>query len=202
MRKLTRNALVAGAVAAVTVGLTGTPAFATGGYNWDVEPAGPFYASSDDTVLTNNGVALTCDLAEAEGDVYDDTSTDPDHVGTITNTTWTNCSGGGISFTVSHSGDWELYADSEDSNHVVSGHLENVKASISGFLCNATFEGTVRGTYDNAGTLTIDEPANGGLVATSVSGCFGIISTGNKPSFYGNFTVEDPSNLTIHSTSE
>lgn len=199
MRKLIRNALVAGAVAAATVGLTGTPALADHG-NWDVEPEGPVTAASYNTVLKNKvgntTYVLTCDEALVDdAEVFDDlhggTLPELNYVADIFSTTWNDCVGPlNINFEVTHDDTWKLYALSEDNNHIVSGELRNVTAHISdGFLCDATIEGTVHGTYDNNGTLTINEPLGGDLVVTSAS-CLGILNTGDRPSFEGDFEID------------
>jgi hypothetical protein len=201
MRKLLRNALVTGAAAATTVGLAITPAHATHN-KWDVNPEGPFSASSTDSQLTNRGATLRCVDVTADGDAFDapDVHGVPDTVAEITSTVWTTCTGPfGIVFTVTQKGTWLLKADSQPGGlgTTVNGRITNIVANISGPLCTAQITGTALGSYDNNGTLTINETGSGNLTVQPGASCLGILQAGDHPTFKANFIV-DPSNLTIN----
>ncbi|SEG18146.1 hypothetical protein SAMN04489712_103523, partial [Thermomonospora echinospora] len=220
MRKLVRNALVAGAATTAAVGLAGTPSFADTA-TWNITPNGTaFSATSTNSKLTNprNNASLTCTSVTANGTTV---ATDPndagsvhatspwighidihDTVASITSSAWSGCKGPlNLTFNVTQVGIWVLQATQEDptvSNHPVQGRISNVTATIAGTGCSATVSGFARGTYDNsAKTLTISEAggATGGLTVSGAS-CLGILANGDKPSFNATFPVTG--NITVH----
>ena len=184
MRKLVRNALVTGATAAAAVALAAAPASADAG--WIITPEGDFTAVSTDSKLTNGSATLQCAKVTAKGQVF---SSDSNHVGNITSSTWENCTGPfGLTFGVQQVGVWTINANNPNSSGGIDGEIGNITANISGPLCTATVTGKAHGTYDNAGTLTINEPAGGDLVVTSAS-CLGVLNPGDRPSFTATFAV-------------
>ena len=204
MRKSIRKGIIAGAVIAAGIGLTASPAAADAG--WTVTGASGYaYGYSDDTQLkvARSGAVLTCEEAEADATIDNVTGHSGDGIGTIDNTTWTNCTGPfGLTFGVTHVGTWNLNAVQTTSDPDLNvGSITNIEATISGPACSAKFTGGVPGYYNNAtGTLQVDPTApnpNGlELVASDVSGCLGVIQEGDKAEFSGNFAI-DPDTIDL-----
>lgn len=167
--------------------MTGAPAGADAG--WDVTPEEPFEAVSAELVLTNNGFIVRCKKSYMIGKAF---SSGSSHIGDIFGSTWEDCAGPfGLTFTVTQNGVWEIHAiefDPTDSA-VVHGEIRNISVTLSGPLCNVTIEGTLHGTYDNNGTLKINEPEEGDLEVTSAS-CLGIINAGDRPGCTAAFEVD------------
>ncbi|SEG95086.1 hypothetical protein SAMN04489712_1651, partial [Thermomonospora echinospora] len=215
MRKLVRNALVAGAATTAAVGLAATPSFADTA-TWNINPnSTAFSATSTNPTLTNprNQASLTCTSVTANGTTLASDPLDsgtvhatapqvghndvPDTVAPVTSSAWWGCMAPlGLTFNVAQVGTWNLQATSENlTTHEVKGQISNVTVNLSG-ACTATMVGTVRGTYDNnTKTLTANEPGGGNLLVTAAA-CYGFLIVGDRPAFSATFAVTG--NITVH----
>lgn len=189
MRGRLIGALAAGAALIASIVMS-APANAVPA-TWTVSPGGPFTGAAGTTVLKvqETGVQLTCQSATAAGTAKSGTGlSNPLATLPAGSTKFNNCSGPfGLTFGVTHVGTWNLNGSTYASG-VTTGNLTNINANISGPGCAATVAGTVNATYTNATHVLATQP-NFGLVFTSVSGCLGLIATGQHASFAGSFTI-------------
>jgi len=200
-----------GAVAAATVmALVGgtTPAHAAT-FSVGPGPAGTtfnFAGTAGTTLLTDTttGTQLTCSSSTAAGNGRYGPSQAGAGIARITNTTFSNCSGPlGISFTVTHAGTWLLNAVTPGAG-TVDGTITNISARLSGPLCSATVTGSVPARFFNSTPTTRARlqvlPTNPGtLTISGVSGCFGLIRSGDRANFSGTYTINTPTQLVITS---
>ncbi|MBC6461989.1 hypothetical protein, partial [Actinomadura sp. HBU206391] len=198
MRTLVAGSLFTG-VAAVVLGLSAPPAFAA---TWTISGStgagGAYTATAGTTTLrdTNTGATLSCSSASAGGAIPNGTSATGAGVGTITSSSFTNCTGPlGITFTVTQVGTWNINAVSPNATAgVVNGTITNVSARLAGSLCSANVTGGVPGTYDNntaqlSVNPTAPNPNNVSLTVSGVSGCFGLLRNGDTATFTGTYNV-------------
>jgi hypothetical protein len=202
MRKIAATALLTAAAAATAIGFSASPALAAGSWTVGPETSGPVDFTADSTtslVLTDNntGTQLTCTSSSGTGDAQYGSGQDSDGIANVDSLDFTSCSGpGGITFTVGTSGfPWSLNAESYDgASGVTTGTITDVVASLSGPLCSADVAGSVPMTYSNDGTLS---PTGGnGLTITNVSGCLGLIKSGDTAGFTGSYAVDPPVTIT------
>lgn len=205
MRKFTRKALTAGAVAATTVALTAVPASAAG--TWTISPAGGisgFNTQNVGALDLNTGAAVSCDTSEATGNVPTAGSgLSGDGIAQLTGVTFSNSGGpcpatGGILVTLTTSGfPWQFNAQSYDSSTgVTSGTLTGVTSSLHGSdECDATVggpgggAGTISGSYDNnTGLLSVS--GNNLEVLTADADCDpNLINVGDQIQLIGQYGV-------------
>ncbi len=205
MPKLTRRGgtLFAGAAVAAIACLSGSPALAAGpvaAASWTVSPGGAVSGAAGTTTLQDSttGTALSCSSSAATGTLKSGSGL-ANPIGTIQTLTFNNCTGPlGISFSTSVTGPFPLSATSYNAaTGVTAGRIGNIHGSISGPLCSATVDGTsatadngaVRARYKNAtGKLTV-LPTGGNLHIYNVSGCFGLINSGDTATFSGTYQI-------------
>jgi hypothetical protein len=189
MRGRLLGALAAGAalIASIVMSAPATAVPAT----WTVTPGGAFTGAAGTTVLRvqETGVQLTCRSATAAGTAKSGTGlSNPLATLPAGSTKFNTCSGPfGLTFGVTHVGTWNLNAASYAAP-VTTGTLTNINANISGPGCAASVAGSVNATYNNTTKVLTVQP-NYGLTFTSVSGCLGLIATGQHASFSGAFTI-------------
>ncbi|WP_034086892.1 hypothetical protein [Streptacidiphilus albus] len=206
MRHISKATAVAATAFAAVVGFGTTQAFAA--TTWTVSGGGSFTASASSPTLTDTstGAALDCTSSAASGTAANGTGLSGTDIATISAVSWKSCTGPlGITFSVTPSGlSWDLNATSYNATTgVTTGTLTGVKASISGTLCSANFAGTssttpatLNATYTNSShTLAI---SGGNLHAYGVSGCLGLINTGDAATYSASYVVS-PSTLKITS---
>lgn len=161
---------------AAAIGLAGTPANADAG--WNVSPEDPFTAVGADPEMINRSAITHCETVTASGGVF---SSDSNHVGNITSSNWNRCEWWlGLACNIVQIGTWTVNANNPNASGGIDVEIRNVNATISGPFCDVTLTGTLCGTYDNTGTLTINEPEGGNLMVTSAS-CWGIFNSGDRP---------------------
>ncbi|MBA9004301.1 hypothetical protein [Thermomonospora cellulosilytica] len=184
MRKFLRTILVVGTAVAAILGLTGAPANADVG--WTVTPSGPFPGVSTNFRMTNKGTTLLqCGRTTFSSSVASSTT---NTIGHITAITWSNCAGPiGTVFTVRQMGTWSIEAHAANADGVTG--VIRINLGLSRTLCSASVTGTARWSYDNAGTLVINEPEGGNLVVSGAS-CFdGTLRNGDRPGLFGTFAT-------------
>ena len=199
MRK-TSAACLATVTAALVVG-AGTPAFAA---DWTVTPGGAVTGTAGTTTLkdTRSGATLTCASSTTNATVQSGSGLSGTAIATVTAATFNTCKGPlGINFNVTQNNvAYQLNAVSY-ANGVTSGTLENITATLSGPFCTAsvggataTSSGTVNGTYDNSThTLSV---SGGDLHVWGVSGCFGLLRTGDAVSYVASYVLSPALTIT------
>jgi len=203
---LSKSGLVAGSAFVAAVAFAAAPANAAG--TWTVSGGGTFTGTSTNSTLTDTstGTQLKCTSSTATGSATNGTGLSGTNIGTISNVTWSNCSGPlGIKFNVTADGlPWHLNAVSY-SGGVTTGTLTGVKAHIGGFGCTASFAGatsTTTATLDvkyNNSTHVLSVLGTGNLHAYGVSGtCLGLINNNDPASYKGDYTLS-PATLSLTS---
>jgi hypothetical protein len=195
-------ALMLGATAALAATLTVTVTHANA--------SGLVTSTSGTTILkdTRNNDTLTCTSSTGTGVVKNQVTrgTPPVKVGTITKTTFTNCTGPlGIKFAVKQNGTWNIVATKATSGGVTAGGVTNVSASLSGSVCTATVAGSVQGTVTNpSGTKkpllkfspTAPNP-NKFVLKIKTASCLGVLRAGDIVQYTGSYTITNPTHLTV-----
>jgi len=211
MRKITALALVAAGATATAVGIS-SPALAA---TWTVaNSTGSFSGTTGTTGTTvlrsSSSVAITCSpsgttpAATASGTTLANGNyPNGNGIASINNAAFNNCKGPlNLTFAVTTTTPWSLNAVGTDAAHPgwTVGTITNVAAKVTATGCSADVAGGVQGWYDNAGHLIVDPTApnpNGvQLTISNVSGCFGLITNGQHPTFTGTYNVT-PSTLTV-----
>ncbi len=211
MRKFPASSLLVGAATAGAITLGASAAFAAGA--WSVgnpNPDGSFSASlkSGGTVVfrdTKTGAQFTCTVSTINGSAPSGTVSNP--VATITNGTFTNCSGPlGSTGSASMSSGGLNAVTYDATTDTVTGNITGISANLTIKSLLGTCTGTVTGsigttdgtantangnvTYDNKGTLTIKPDATPFLEIGSASGaCAGLVNSGDPVTFQATYVV-------------
>ena len=206
------GATVLGAAAAATAAtvacLTAAPALAgLAARTWTVTPGGTVTGTAGTTLLrdSNTGTTLTCTSSQATGTISSGSGL-ANPLGSIGSLSFNNCTGPlGISFSASVSGPFPLNATSYNATKgVTTGSITNIHGSISGPLCSASVDGTAAGAnngmvkahYKNhTGKLTV-LTTGGNLHIYNVSGCFGLINSGDAATFSGAYSLSPKQTIT------
>jgi hypothetical protein len=204
------SVLITGAALAGLLTLSAGSAFA--GTNagvaatWTVHPGGAITAKAGTTTLkdTKTGSVLTCTSSSGKGTVKSGSGLSGAGIGSITALGFTNCTGPlGLTFTVKTTHfPWKLNATSYKSG-VTTGTITGIHATLSGPGCSAVVDGT--GASANNGSVTATYTNSTGKLATTgagnlhiynVSGCSGLISSGDGSSFKGSYAVSPKQTIT------
>jgi hypothetical protein len=192
MRTRLTTVLLAGAAAAAALTLSVTPALAATTYS--VSPGGSYSGKAGTTTFTDTptGSVLTCTSGTAKGTLKSGSGLSGTDIGTITSTSFSSCTGPlGLTFTVKQSGTWDLNITSS-SGGTSAGYISGIDASLSGPLCSATVTGSADAKYVNStGVLTLKPVSGSGhtLKVSDVSGCLGLINSGDTSTFNGAYTI-------------
>ena len=126
-------------------------------------------------------------------------------LGSITSLGFSSCTGPlGLTFKVKSSHfPWHLNAVSYKSG-VTTGTITGIHATLSGPSCSATVDGTgatknngrVKATYTNSTGILKVLTSGGNLHIYRVSGCAGLIHTGNSATFSGSYKVSPKQKIT------
>jgi hypothetical protein len=199
-KRLTRRVLFTGAASAVAVGASAGVALAVA-ITFTISPGGAITAKAGTTTLkdTNTGSVLTCTSSTSSGTLKKGSGISGTNLGSITALSFSNCTGPlGLTFTVSNSGfPWTLSGTAYNATSgVTTGFINGIKSHLSGPSCSAdvagataTSKGKVKVTYTNGtGKLKV-LPTGGNLHVFNVSGCAGLINSGDATQFSGTYTV-------------
>lgn len=215
IRKRVGSALFVASAAALAIGLGATSALASTTLTVRVRNGGSYTARATKTVLTDNGVSVTCTststtkASTAKGSIPNGThtGTSPVKVGTVTSLNFRNCTGplGPVRTTVQDL----AYAVRVDSKTNGSGQTDgmitgiHVKVSMTG--CSFVVTGRAPGFYTNSKhTLRMSpklpiKPLNSArLTVKNVSGCAGLVKDGNHPTYKSTYTLNR--SIKIHSS--
>ena len=173
---------------------------------WTVKPGGAITAKAGTTTLkdTSTGSVLTCTSSSGKGTAKTGSGLSGTGIASITAMSFSNCTGPlGLTFTVKTSHfPWHLNAVSFSSG-VTTGSITGIHATLSGPSCSAVVDGTgatanngkVTAKYSNStGKLTTTGAGN--LHVYNVSGCAGLINSGDGSSFKGSYTISPKQTIT------
>jgi len=197
-----------GATTALVVGVGVSTAVATNAITFTITPGGNISASAGATSLkdVNTGSTLSCKSSSSSGTLKSGSGIAGSKLGTITALSFNTCTGPlNLTFTVTSSGfPWTLSGASFNATSgVTTGHIAGIKASLTGPSCTAsvagataTTPGKVKVTYTNS-THKLKVLAGGGtLHVWNVSGCAGLINSGDATQFTGTYTVSPTQTIT------
>jgi hypothetical protein len=173
---------------------------------WTVKPGGAITAKAGKTTLTDKstGSVLTCTSSSGKGTAKKGSGLSGTGIASITTLSFSNCTGPlSLTFTVHTTHfPWHLNAKSF-SGGVTTGTISGIHATLSGPSCSATVDGTsatanngtVTAKYSNA-TGKLSTTGAGNLHVYNVSGCAGLINTGDAASFVGSYAVSPKQTIT------
>jgi hypothetical protein len=226
MRKRLASVILATGAAAAAVLLTATNALAAP-TTWTGSPGGSYTSSlaSSTAVLTDTTASqsITCKAETDAGTINKTASGSPAVLGTITSSTFSNCTDslGDTGWGASSTGTWNLNgyhfqgADGTSTTcantGVTCGTITSVSAKVTGKILGAACSFTVSGsvgtssepesasdvpvTYTNSsGDLQVFNTKT--LKVSGVSGCDGIINNNDVAEFAGTFAVSPKQTIT------
>lgn len=207
MSKRRARSLIAFPAAALTAVLGVTTALAA--TTWTVRPGGPVSMKSGRFVLTDTttGSALTCPPSALSGTLKSGGGLSGAGIGSITAVHSIFCPTPlGPSYTLNARDlPWRLNVLSyNDTTGVATGSLSHLQIAFSGTSCTAVIggasgtasDGTVKVRYTNStGRLRI-RTTGGNLHFYKVSGCAGIINTGDSASIGATYTMSPAQAIT------
>ncbi len=202
IRKRVGRTVFVAAAAAAAIGLGATTALAsTSTLTVKVTKGGSYTASSSSTVLTDNGVSVTCTGSKASGSVPTKTysnATTPVTVGTSAKLSFSGCTGplGAVTVKVNKL-PYKVQTDSKtNSKGQTDGMISGANTSVSMTGCSFTVTGSAPGYYTNGShtlTLTPKLPNKAlnkaQLTISGVSGCAGLVSNGDHPTYTSTYTL-------------
>ena len=205
--RLTRRVLFTGAATAVAVGASVGVALAVA-ITFTISPGGAITAKAGKTTLTdtNTGSVLTCATSSSKGTLKKGSGVSGTNLGSITSLGFSNCTGPlSLTFTVTNSGfPWTLSGTSYNATTgTTTGFINGIKSLLTGPGCSANVAGTtatskgkVKVTYKNSTHKLTVLAAGGNLHVWNVSGCAGLINTGDGTQFTGVYTVTPSQKIT------
>jgi hypothetical protein len=173
---------------------------ATAGPTWTVKPGGSVKAASGAITLkdTKTGAVMTCKSSAASGTLKSGSGLAGTAIGSITALSFSTCTGpAGLTLTAAPNAlPWALNTLTYNAG-VTDGTVTGIDATLSGAGCTATVDGTAAGadngqvnvSYTNS-TGRMQLLASGGnLTLDNVSGCAGLINSGDAATLIGTYTV-------------
>lgn len=207
-RRVASIAFTGAAVAAAGT-VVHIPAARAASGHWTINPGGKYTAAAGATSLSDvtAGAKLTCTSATAAGSLsktsFTQTGSTSFKAGPVSKGTFgssaNTCAGPlGLAFdaVLNHA---TLNAKSFKSG-ITHGKMTSISATLHGVgvSCTATITGSQPYSYNNAthqltvlGGATADS-----LTATAVTGCLGVVKTGDKNFFHGAYTVSPAQTIT------
>ena len=206
IRKRTGSVLVLGAATAAIIGMAAAPAIGATATTWTVKPGGAITAKAGVTTLkdTKTGSVLTCKTSSGKGTVKKGSGLAGAGLGSITALSFSTCTGPlNLTFTVKTTGfPWKLNAVSFKSG-VTTGTITGTFATLTGPSCSAkvagtsaTKAGTTAATYTNSTVKLTTKTTGGTLHVWAVSGCAGLINTGDPTTFSGSYAISPKQTIT------
>jgi hypothetical protein len=206
MLKCIRTIITAGgAAAALAVALGTAPSSATTATTWTVKPGGSVNAAGTAQVKDpKTGTVAKCKSIKLDGTAKKGSGLPGAKLVTIKSASFTGCTIGTISVKVAvHGLPWYLNATSYTSG-VTHGTISGIDLKATATGCSATLDGTaagkdngkVAGTYTNSTGVLKLLSTGGNLHAWAVSGCLGLINTGDPAQASGHATVTPRQTIT------
>ncbi|MEU6842315.1 hypothetical protein ABZ930_10645 [Streptomyces sp. NPDC046716] len=198
MRRFARNTAIAAAALASAFGLSISSASAGAQATYTVTPGGAFTANATNPKLTVGSTTLNCASSQAKGTLKSGSGLAGSQIGSITSLSFSSCTVVGIPFTVSSAAStttpFYINATGTTANHI-DGNISNIKATITGTGCNATFAGTTNGWYETS-TKTLHVTGGGSLAAQTGASCLGLITAGQHADFVANYVLTSAQAIT------
>jgi hypothetical protein len=202
MRKGLGRILFTGTAAALAIGFGASSALATTAtLTVKVTSGGTYTATSSSTVLTDNGVSVTCTGSKATGTIATHTytsATTPVKVGGSKTLSFTGCTGplGAVTVTV-NALPYKVKVDSAtNASGQTDGMITGVNTSVSMTGCSFTVTGGAPGFYTNSNhTLSLtptlpNKPLNSAkLTVSNVNGCAGLVNNGDHPTYKSTYAI-------------
>jgi len=201
MRRSIGRTLFTGTAVALAIGFGASSALATTAtLTVKVTGGGTYTASSTKTVLTDNGVSVTCTGSNAGGSIPTKTytgATSPVKVGTSASLSFTGCTGplGMVTVTVNKL-PYSVKVDSKTVSGKTDGMVTGVNTAVSMTGCSFNVTGSAPGFYTNSThTLTLTptlptKPLNTArLTISNVNGCAGLVNNGDHPTYKSTYKV-------------
>jgi hypothetical protein len=199
MRKRAGSVLFTAAAAVAIVGISVGPALAATSLTVKVSGGGSYTAKAGKTVLTDNGVSVTCTSSKASGNMKNGTykGKAPVKLGTVSKLGFTSCSSILGPVTNDVVGTPVLNANSKtNSKGDTAAVITKVDVNVSLTGCSFTVTGSAPGYYNNSKHELIMTPkspvkgvAKSGLSVSNVSGCSGVVKNGDKPTYTATYKV-------------
>lgn len=210
IHKRTGSVLVMGAALAGVLGLSAGSAIAATNARvaatWTVKPGGAITAKAGTTKLhdKNTNQTLQCTSSSGKGSAKHGSGLSGTGIASITALSFSHCTGPlGLTFAVKTTHfPWHLNAASFSSG-VTTGTITGIHATLTGVGCSAVVDGTgasanngkVTAKYSN-GTGKLTTTGAGNLHIYNVSGCAGLIHSGDASSFKGSYTISPKQTIT------
>ena len=202
IRKRAGRALLVVTATAGAIGLCAATALAASAtLTAKVTGGGTYTAKSTNTVLTDNGVSVSCTSSTASGTIPTKTytnATTPITVGTSAKLSFSGCTGplGAVTVKV-NALPYKVQADSKtNSAGQTDGMVSGANTSVSMTGCSFKVTGAAPGFYTNNGhTLSLtpklpNKPLNKAqLTISGVNGCAGLVKNGDHPAYKGTYKV-------------
>lgn len=199
MRKWAGSVLFTAAGAAAVVGMTVGPALASTTLTVKVSHGGSYTAKAGTTVLTDNGISVTCTSSKGSGKLPSGThhGKAPVKIGTVASLSFSNCSGALGTVTTKVEAKPVLNADSKTNRKgQTDAAITNVKVSVTMTGCSFVVTGSAPGYYTNkTHTLTTTPKLpnkalkKAQLTVSGVTGCSGVVSNGDHPTYKASYKV-------------
>jgi hypothetical protein len=214
MRKRIASMLLTGGGAALALCLSATAASAATSITVTVTGGGKFTASAATTTLKDGSVSVTCSTSgstpasTASTTIKNQKKTGnaPLKGGTATNLKFNNCTGplGAVTATPVDE-PYPVNADSVTSSNSTAVTISKVDVNVSMTDCTFTVTGAAPGDYNNSthelNMTPKPTPKNltaAKLTVSNVSGCLGVVSNGDHPTYTSTYSVT-PATLNISS---
>lgn len=204
MRKRFTAILLTGGAAALALGLGTTTAMASSiDATWSVSPGGATTASGSGQVKdAKTGTVAKCKSIKMSATLKHGKGLSGTGIGTIKSGSFTGCTIASIAVKVAtHNLPWKLNAVSY-KNGVTTGTIKGVNLKATAPGCSATLQGTtatngtVKVTYSNSTGVMKLLGSGGNLKAAKVSGCFGLVKSGDPEHASGSLKVSPKQKIT------
>ena len=206
MRKPVSATVLMLSSAALAVGLTATSALAATATTWSVHPGGAITGTAGTTVIkdTTSGTTATCTSAGLTGTLKSGTGLAGAGLGTVTSMSFNSCTAAGQTISISTGTvAFSLNALTYTSG-VTHGTISKIHISVSSSVCSFVIDGTsgtannghVKITYTNSTHKLKILAAGNNLHVYNVSGCFGLISNGDRGTITSTFAVSPAQTIT------
>jgi hypothetical protein len=217
MRKRVGSVLITLSAAALAVGMSASTAMAATTLKVKVTNGGSYTAKAGSTVLTDNGVKVTCKTSgttpasKGTGKIPTGThtATSPVKVGTVATLNFKHCTGplGAVTTTVKAL-PYSVKVDSTTtSTGKTDGMITGIKVKVATGPCSFLVTGNSPGYYNNSDhTLHMTttgklpkKPLNSArLTVSNVSNCLGEVHNGDHPTYVGTYKISRA--IKIHSS--
>jgi hypothetical protein len=191
--------------AALALGLGATTSFAATAITWSVSPGGSISGAAGTTVVkdTTSGASASCTSSDLTGTLKSGHRLPGKGLGTVTSVAFNNCTVDGQTLSIS-SGTvaWPLNAATYSSG-VTHGTISGIHISVSSSICSFVIDGTGASAHNGKVSITYTNSTHklkilpkGNLHVYNVSGCLGLISTGDSGTISGTYTVSPAQTIT------